>query len=223
MQRSCQRRRWRSRDARRRHRWRRAQQPRTAGVAPNVTLVNLRAGQDLGFFFLQATVDALTYAGDNGIDVVNMSYFIDPWLYNCAANQADSPAAQLEQRTIVAATNRALDYAWKRGVTLIGAEGNQHTDLGSPTVDTISPDFPPGLEYPRNVDNSCLSMPTEGNNVISIGAVGSEHDKSGLLELGSGADGGDRAGRVLPRLLRYASAPADHEPRPLDVPRTCPP
>jgi len=34
-----------------------------AGVAPNVTLVNLRAGQDSGFFFLGPTVDALTYAG----------------------------------------------------------------------------------------------------------------------------------------------------------------
>ena len=54
-----------------------------AGVAPNVTLVNLRAGQDSGFFFLQPSVDALTYAGDHGIDVANMSYFIDPWLYNC--------------------------------------------------------------------------------------------------------------------------------------------
>src|SRR5215211_33069 len=36
-----------------------------AGVAPNVTLVNIRAGQDSGFFFLQPSVDALTYAGDN--------------------------------------------------------------------------------------------------------------------------------------------------------------
>jgi subtilisin family serine protease len=144
----------------------------TAGVAPNVMLVNLRAGQDSGFFFLQPTVDALTYAGDNGIDVVNMSYFVDPWLYNCTNNPADSPTAQLEQRTIIAATNRALDYAWKRGVTLIAAEGNEHTDLGNPTVDTISPDFPPGTAYPRNVDNSCLVIPTEGNNVISTGAVG---------------------------------------------------
>ena len=48
-----------------------------AGVAPNVTLVNLRAGQDSGYFFLQPSVDALNYAGDHGIDVVNMSYFID--------------------------------------------------------------------------------------------------------------------------------------------------
>jgi lantibiotic leader peptide-processing serine protease len=33
-----------------------------AGVAPGVGLVNLRAGQDSGFFFLQPTVDAITYA-----------------------------------------------------------------------------------------------------------------------------------------------------------------
>ncbi len=55
-----------------------------AGVAPDVELVNIRAGQDSGYFFLQPSVDALTYAADIGVDVVNMSYYIDPWLYNCA-------------------------------------------------------------------------------------------------------------------------------------------
>src|SRR3954468_22942796 len=78
------------------------------GVAPGVDLVNLRAGQDSGFFFLQPTVDALTYAGDNGVDVVNMSFYIDPWLYNCRKNKADSPAEQEQQRTIIDATQRAL-------------------------------------------------------------------------------------------------------------------
>jgi subtilisin family serine protease len=62
----------------------------TAGVAPKVTLVNIRAGQDSGFFFLQATVDAMVYAGLVGIDVVNMSFLTDPWLYNCLDNPADS-------------------------------------------------------------------------------------------------------------------------------------
>ena len=85
-----------------------------AGVAPNVRLVNLRAGQDSGYFFLQPSVDALTYAGDHGVDVVNMSYFIDPWLYNCSGNPADSATQQLEQRTIIEATTRALDYARKQ-------------------------------------------------------------------------------------------------------------
>ena len=38
-------------------------------------------------------VNALTYAGDAGIDVVNMSFFVDPWLYNCTANPADTPGS----------------------------------------------------------------------------------------------------------------------------------
>jgi lantibiotic leader peptide-processing serine protease len=156
-----------------------------AGVAPNVTLVNIRAGQDSGFFFLQPSIDALTYAADNGVDVVNMSYFIDPWLYNCAANPADSPTAQMEQRTIVAATNRALDYAHAHGVTLIGALGNEHTNLNNPTVDDISPDYPPNSEYHRSVDNSCLDMPTEGNHVISVGAVGPSTMKSDYSNYGT--------------------------------------
>ena len=81
------------------------------GVAPGVDLVNLRAGQDSGYFFLQPTVDALTYAAENGIDVVNMSYYIDPWLYNCTNNPADSPAEQAEQQAIITGAQRALDYA----------------------------------------------------------------------------------------------------------------
>ena len=93
-----------------------------------MTLVNLRAGQDSGFFFLQPTVDALTYAGDIGIDVVNMSYYVDPWLFNCAAQPGRHADAQAEQRTIVTATKRALDYADNHGVTLVSAAGNGATD-----------------------------------------------------------------------------------------------
>jgi subtilisin family serine protease len=167
-----------------------------AGVAPNVTLVNLRAGQDSGYFFLQPSVDALTYAGDIGVDVVNMSFYIDPWLYNCPnGNPADSPEATAEQATIIEATQRALDYAHARGVTLVGASGNSHTDLGNPTSDASSPDFPPGAEYSRAVDNSCLDMPTEGNNVLSINAVGptgvkADYSNYGLEQATVAAPGG---------------------------------
>jgi subtilisin family serine protease len=140
-------------------------------------------------------VDALTYAADIGVDVVNMSYYIDPWLYNCANNPADSPAQQLEQRTIVEATNRALDFARKRGVTLIAAAGNAHEDTGHPTVDPTSPDFPPGTNYTRTVDNSCLIMPTEGNNVMSIVSVGpttmkADYSNWGLEQTTVAAPGG---------------------------------
>jgi len=161
-----------------------------AGVAPNVTLVNLRAGQDSGFFFLGATVDALTYAGRHGIDVVNMSFYTDPWLYNCAANPADSPDAQAEQRTVIAATQRAANFARDRGVTLIAAEGNDHTDLGNPTFDDTSPDYVAGPDpldqaYPRTVDNSCLDVPTETKGVISISALGPSGAKADYSNYGT--------------------------------------
>ena len=170
----------------------------TAGVAPKVDLVNLRAGQDSGYFFLGPTLDALTYAGDHGIDVVNMSFYIDPWLFNCAANPADSPAEQRDQRLVVAATQRALDYARERGVTLIAAEGNGNTDLGHPMSDDTSPDYPDQVSSPhqRTVDNSCLSMPTEGDGVIGVTSVGPDGRKAyysdyGLEQADVSAPGGD--------------------------------
>jgi subtilisin family serine protease len=155
-----------------------------AGVAPKVTLVNLRAGQDSGYFFLQPSVDALTYAGDHEIDVVNMSYYIDPWRYNCAANAADSPAARLEQQTIVEATQRALDYAHSHNVTLISSAGNERQDTGYPPPDASSPDYPPGSEYLRTVDNHCLILPTEGNNVMSISSIGPSKRKADYSNYG---------------------------------------
>ncbi|HEY3263594.1 MAG TPA: S8 family serine peptidase [Actinomycetota bacterium] len=169
-----------------------------AGVAPDVSLVNLRAGQDSGFFFLFETLAALTYAADNGIDVVNMSFFTDPWLFNCRANELDTPTEQQEQATIIDATNAALDYAHANGVTLIAAEGNEHTDLGNPTDDAISPDYPPGTEKVRdNITNDCLIIPTEGNHVLSISSLGSTGRKAyysnyGLEQTVVSAPGGDR-------------------------------
>ena len=167
-----------------------------AGVAPNVTLVNLRAGQDSGFFFLQPSVDALTYAGDHGIDVVNMSYFVDPWLFNCKDHPADSPAEQLEQRTTIEAMQRALKYAHRRGVTLIAAAGNGAQDYSKTRIDDISPDFPLGTEKERTVPTSCLDLPTQGKNVLSVTALGPSERKSFYSDYGVGhafvgAPGGD--------------------------------
>ncbi len=143
-----------------------------AGVAPDAQIVNLRTGQDSGHFFAKATADALTYAADKGIDVVNMSYYIDPWLFNCAANPADPPEQQAEQRAIIKVTQRALNYALKRGVTLVAAAGNEHLDLDEPRQDTSSPNYPAGQARTRTVDTSCLSLPNEGKNVISVSSVG---------------------------------------------------
>jgi hypothetical protein len=167
----------------------------TAGAAPKVTLVNIRAGQDSGFFFLQPTVDAIVYAGLVGIDVINMSFFTDPWLFNCLDNPADSPEEQLEQLTVRVATQRAINFARGHGVTPVAALGNEHTDLGNPTLDETSPDFPPGTEKSRTVDNSCITVPTETRGVISISALGpsgykADYSNYGIEQTDFSAPGG---------------------------------
>ncbi len=157
-----------------------------SGVAPNVTLVEIRGGQDSGYLFLGPVTDALTYAGDVGLDVVNMSFYVDPWLYNCTANPADSPEAQAEQRTIIRAMTRALNYAHRHGVTLVGALGNNHEDLGKPRTDLSSPDFPAGTAYPRVIDNAtCLDLPAEGPHVIGVSALGPSSTKADYSNYGT--------------------------------------
>ncbi|WP_184928875.1 S8 family serine peptidase [Saccharothrix ecbatanensis] len=157
-----------------------------SGVAPNVSLVNIRGGQDSGSFFLQPVVDALTYGADIGLDVINMSFYVDPWYMNCAANPADSPEAQIAQRTTIAAIQRALNYAHGKGVTLIGAGGNNHEDLGNPRTDVASPNYPPGAAYPRPIDNAtCLNLPTEGDHVISVSALGPSTAKADYSNYGT--------------------------------------
>jgi subtilisin family serine protease len=166
------------------------------GVAPRVSIVNIRGGQDSGSFFLQPVVDALTYAGDAGLDVVNMSFFVDPWLYNCAANPADTPEQQAQQRTVVIAMTRALNYAHRKGVTMVVSLGNQHEDNGAPQDDETSPNFPVGSAHHRVVDNSsCLVMPVEGPHTIGVAAYGpsgakADYSSYGVEQISVSAPGG---------------------------------
>jgi subtilisin family serine protease len=157
-----------------------------SGVAPDVTLVNIRGGQDSGYFFLGPVTNALTYAGDTGIDVVNMSFYVDPWLYNCTGGAPeDSAPAAADQEVIIEGMNRALRYAHAHGVTLVGALGNNHEDLSNPRTDYSSPDYDnPALSwddsaYARTIsDKTCVDLPVEGPHVIGVSALGPSERKS---------------------------------------------
>ncbi len=196
------------------------------GVAPGVELVNIRAGQDSGFFLLQPTVDALTYAGDNGVDVVNMSYYVDPWLYNCTANPADTPAQQEEQRTIITATQRALAYARARGVTLVSAAGNESSDLGNPGVDDDEPGLPGRRRARAHDRQQHLPQPAHRGQWRDRRLVGRTGQRGRLavsaqvvlLELRHRADHRRGAGRRQPRVLRNAAVQRAAEPDPQRLP-----
>jgi subtilisin family serine protease len=163
-----------------------------SGVAPEATIVNLRAGQDSGYFFVYETVAALTEAGDLGLDVANMSFYTDPWLYNCASidDYVSGPVTAEEiaeqafvRQTVLAATA----YAHSQGVTLVAAAGNGHTNLAlTERPDATSPDYPPGTEVERVVTDNCLDLPSEAPEVISVSATGPSGTKSDYSNYGLG-------------------------------------
>lgn len=171
-----------------------------AGVAPGVRLVNDRAGQDSGFFFLWETVNAITYAADIGADVANMSFYTDPWQYNCPSGHpatdpttgapTDSPEEQAEQQLVLEVIQDAVDYAVAGGVTLVAAAGNFHSDLDGTKVDDTSPDYPLGTESVRLVTDWCRDMPTEADGVISVSSVGPTGAKADYSNYGAGTETG---------------------------------
>ena len=144
-----------------------------SGVAPKATIVEVRAGQDSGYFFAAPTVNALTYSGDAGLDVVNMSFYVDPWLYNCRGGAPEDTTEQAQDQDVIIETvMRAVRYAHRKGVTLVAAAGNEHTDMANPITDVSSPDYGEA-PHPRTIDNdSCLNLPTEAPHVLGVTALG---------------------------------------------------
>ena len=148
-----------------------------------------------------------------------MSYYVDPWLFNCVDNPADSPADQAEQRTIITAMQRALDYAHRHGVTLVSAAGNGATDYTKTLVDGSSPDF--ASEPGRG------RLPADDPDVVHLDAVrgqprdlGEQHrhlEAQGVL-LGLRQRLHRRVGAGRRRLRHARQHPRHHEGDPGRVP-----
>jgi lantibiotic leader peptide-processing serine protease len=134
------------------------------GVAPDATIVGLKACTIEGFCFVDSVAAALRYAGDHQIDVVNLSLFADPFLYYCG-NDA-------EQRALLREMQSAAKYAQQRGVVIVAAAGNEAQDLGHPSEDSISPDWPPDTAVTRQVRNNCRVTPAELTGVVTVSASG---------------------------------------------------
>lgn len=135
-----------------------------AGVAPEATIVALKACTIDGFCFADSVAAALRYAGDIRLDVVNLSLFADPYLYYCSNESG--------QRAILKSLQDAARYAQQRGVVIVAAAGNEAQDLGHPTIDDISPDWPPDSAIVREVRNNCRVAPAELPGVVTVSARG---------------------------------------------------
>src|SRR6266496_1035752 len=166
------------------------------GVAPNVKIAGIKAGNADGFFFPEAVVCAFMWAGSHHIDVTNNSYFADPWLFNCKNDPG--------QRAIWTAERRAISYAMSKGTVVVAAEGNESDDLAHPTQDITSPDDTTPVT--REITNACAVIPVEVPGVIGVAADGNLQLKSFYSSYGMGttqviAPGGDSI------LQRTAAAP----------------
>ena len=169
------------------------------GVAPNATVVVLKACTIAGYCFADSVAAALRYAGDQRLDVVNLSLFADPYLYFCKS--------EAEQRAILKDLLDASRYAQQRGVVIVAAAGNESDDLGHPEIDDISPDWPPDAAVEREVGNNCRVAPAELPGVVTVSASG-VNELASYSNVGTPVDvtapGGDAAqtpgvtfGRIL--------------------------
>ena len=135
-----------------------------AGVAPEATIVALKACTVDGFCFADSVAAALRYAGDQRLDVVNLSLFADPYLYYCKSDA--------EQRAILKELESAARYAEQRGVLIVASAGNEVADLQHPEIDDVSPDWPPDSAEVREVRNNCRVAPAELPGVMTVSATG---------------------------------------------------
>lgn len=55
---------------------------------------------------------------------------------------------------------------------IVASAGNESDNLGHPTTDDISPDWPPDSTVEREVRNNCRVAPAEIPGVITVSAVG---------------------------------------------------
>ena len=140
------------------------------GVAPNVTLVPVKVCDASGYCYASPVVDGITYAGDQKLDVINMSFFVDDNEFQESTEfKCNSDPVQ---RTFRRAVERAIQYARGQGVTPVAALGNSDNDLAHP---------------PEPYTNECEVVPAETQGVVGVTALGSNSEKSGYSNYGTGA------------------------------------
>ncbi|MER7014075.1 S8 family serine peptidase [Saccharopolyspora sp. NPDC000359] len=173
-----------------------------AGVAPDVSLASVRVVDDDGFIYPEYAICGFIWAAEQGIDVTNNSYFVDPWLLWCESDP--------DQRAGAEAVRRAVAYASSKDVVTVAAAGNAGWDLSKPIHDTESPNNGTP-QQDRLTGPECHVLPGELPGVVAVSAVGPDLVKSYYSSYGLGsvavtAPGGDkdqvpdtpsRNGRVL--------------------------
>ena len=133
-----------------------------AGVAPGVTLLAIKVAGRSGFATYGAIIAAIKYAADVGADVINMSF-------------GDVLAkGGRENAQLMAALNRAVNYAHSKGALLVASAGNSGTNWDNNK--DLCPMNPP-LDPPLTI-NRCMKMPAQFPHVVAVSATGPQFQLS---------------------------------------------
>lgn len=98
---------------------------RVLGIGPELKVAAYRVFGPTGGAYTSDIANALMTAADDNVDVVNMSLGGYDWFQN-------PEYATKETVADVRLFNRAIQYAIKNGVTVVGSAGNNAVDLSSP-------------------------------------------------------------------------------------------
>lgn len=137
------------------------------GVAPNVRMASVKVVNDDGYIYPEYAICGFMWAGMQGMDVTNNSYYIDPVQFWCG----DQP----DQKAVLDAVERAVNWSTKQGVVHAAAAGNASYDLANKTTDSESPND--GAAVERNINNGCKDIPTELDGVVTVAST----DQAGKL------------------------------------------
>lgn len=145
------------------------------GIAPEASIVAIEATNDNRLIYPEYVTCAFMWAASHGVDVVNNSYSMDPWVYWSPTDP--------EQAAGLEAATRSIKYAQDKGLAVIAAAGNEGVDIDNPTVDNVSPTDVPTPTKNRAV-NGGIRVPSMLDGVAQVSAVGQAYNVKPGLSLG---------------------------------------
>ena len=142
------------------------------GIAPQATIVAIQATNDNRLIYPEYVTCAFMWAADHGVDIVNNSYSMDPWVYWSPTDP--------EQAAGLEAATRSIHYAQGRGLAVIAAAGNEGVSIDNPTIDNGSPTDAATPTKGRTVEGG-IRVPSMIDGVAQVSAVGQAYNvKPGL-------------------------------------------
>jgi len=156
------------------------------GVAPGVRLASVKVVDADGFIYPEYAICGYMWAAEQGMDVTNASFFVDPWAAWCTGD-ADQAAA-------LEAVGRAVAWSQREGVLDVAAVGNAATgavavDLAHKTTDSRSPNDSTPITG-RDVSQGCVQLPAESEGVVTVSSaqqgLGGSIEKSRFSNYGDG-------------------------------------